>query len=198
MLLEDIAFNMNRLTMTDFPIYTLPAGYQFRAYRPGDERIWTEIQVDSEPFIKFDDTMFERQFGTQLDALPDRMYFVETDAGRAIASITAWWDANWRDTGDWGRIHWVVVHPDYQRRGLTKPMMTHAMRRLAQSHARATLGTSSGRPWAVKVYLDFGFMPDPAELSDPKIYQAWQDVQTIIQHPVLQTVLSASVPPPAT
>ena len=142
--------------------------------------------------------MVQRQFGDRLPALPNRMYFVETEVGRAIASITAWWDANWRDTGDWGRIHWVVVHPDYQRRGLTKPMMTHAMRRLAQSHARATLGTSAGRPWAVKVYLDFGFMPDPAELSDPKIYQAWQDVQTIIQHPVLQTVLSASVPPPAT
>jgi len=192
MLMEDVAFNMNRPTMADFPIYALPAGYQFRTYQPGDDRTWTAIHLASEPFIKFDDSMFERQFGTQLDALPDRMYFVETDAGRAIASITAWWDANWRDTGDWGRIHWVVVHPDYQRRGLTKPMMTHAMRRLAQSHTRATLGTSSGRPWAVKVYLDFGFAPDPAELADPKIYQAWQAVQAVIQHPSLQPLLRTS------
>ncbi len=140
MLLEDVAFNMNRATVTDFPLHTLTAGYQLRAYQPGDDRTWTEIHLASEPFIKFDDTMFERQFGTQLDALPDRMYFVETDAGRAIASITAWWDANWRDTGEWGRIHWVVVHPAYQRRGLTKPMMTHAMRRLAQSHAARNPG----------------------------------------------------------
>lgn len=182
---QDIAFNMVRARLDNFPVYTLPAGYHFRTYQPGDDHIWTEIQLAAEPFIKFDDTMFDRQFGDQRAALPDRMFFVETEEGRAVGSITAWWDANWRNTGDWGRIHWVVIHPDYQRRGLAKPMMTHAMRRLAQSHTRATLGTSSGRPWAVKVYLDFNFIPDPAERSNPQIREAWRMVQTIIHHPQL-------------
>ena len=27
------------------------------------------------------------------------------------------------------------------------------------------LGTSSDRTWALKVYLDFGFYPDPAEMK---------------------------------
>ncbi len=183
---QDIAFNMNRANMVGFPQHSLPTGYHFRPCQPGDERTWTAIQLAAEPFIKFDDAMFDRQFGDHLDALPDRMFFVETEAGRAVASITAWWDANWRASGEWGRIHWVVVHPAYQRRGLTKPMMTHAMHRLAQSHTRATLGTSSGRPWAVKVYLDFGFTPDAGELADPAIYQAWQAVQAVIHHPVLR------------
>ena len=182
---EDIAFTMICPSLENFPRYALPSGYHFRAYQPGDERIWTEIQVAAEPFIKFDDAMFSKEFGDRLAALPDRMFFVETDTGRAVGSITAWWDTDWRSSGDWGRIHWVVVHPAYQRRGLTKPMMTHAMQRLAQSHQRATLGTSSGRPWAVKVYLDFGFIPNPAELDDSNITRAWQQVQTVIQHPVL-------------
>ena len=185
MSLEDIAFAMIRPSLADFPRYALPPGYHFRAYQPGDDRIWTEIQMAAEPFIKFDDTMFSREFGDRLAALADRMFFIETDAGRAVGSITAWWDDDWRNSGDWGRIHWVVIHPDFQRLGLTKPMMTQAMDRLAQSHQRATLGTSSGRPWAVKVYLDFGFTPDPTQLDDPKIYGAWQQVQAVIQHPVL-------------
>jgi GNAT superfamily N-acetyltransferase len=169
----------------------LPAGYRFRTYQPGDERTWTEIQAAAEPFINIDDTLFRREFGEQLAALPDRMFFIETAEGHAVGSITAWWDSNWRDSGDWGRIHWVVIHPDYQRRGLAKPMMTQATRRRAQSHQRATLGTSSGRPWAVKVYLDFGFVPEPSELTNPAIDAAWQQVQTVIQHPVLAAVLSA-------
>lgn len=185
MSLEDISFAMIRPTLADFPRYTLPLGYHFRTYQPGDERAWTEIQLAAEPFIKFDDTMFSREFGDRLDALADRMFFIENDAGRVVGSITAWWDDDWRNSGDWGRIHWVVIHPDFQRLGLTKPMMTQAMDRLAQSHQRATLGTSSGRPWAVKVYLDFGFTPDPTQLDDPKIYGAWQQVQAVIQHPVL-------------
>ena len=45
--------------------------------------------------------------------------------------------------------------------GLRKPMMTRAMQRLAESHPNAMLGTSTGRIWALKVYLDFGFYPDP-------------------------------------
>ena len=68
-------------------------------------------------------------------------------------------------------------------------MMTHAMQILAQHHMRATLGTSSGRPWAVKVYLDFGFTPDVTELTNPKIQAAWQKVQAVIQHPQLAALL---------
>ena len=188
---QDTSFNMVCPSLENFPEYTLPAGYRFRNYRPGDDQTWTEVQAAAEPFITIDDAMFDREFGDQLDALPDRMFFIETDEGRPVGSITAWWDPNWRGTGDWGRIHWVVIHPDFQRRGLTKPMMTHAMHRLAQSHQRATLGTSSGRPWAVKVYLDYGFTPDPSELSNPKIYAAWQQVQSIIHHPVLDAILNA-------
>jgi GNAT superfamily N-acetyltransferase len=188
--IEDVSFNMICTTMEHFPVHPLPAGYRFRPYRTGDDRTWTDIQVAAEPFIKFDDAMFAKQFGDQLDALTDRMFFVETDTGSAVGSITAWWDPNWRDTGEWGRIHWVVIHPKYQRLGLAKPMMTYAMRRLAQSHTRATLGTSSGRHWAVKVYLDFGFTPDPTELSEPKILEAWRNVQTVIQHPQLAALLA--------
>ncbi len=93
------------------------------------------------------------------------MWFVETDAGQSIASISAWWENEPPTPQDLGRIHWVVVHPEYQGRGLG--MMTKAMTRLSESHPGAVLGTSSGRVWAMKVYLDFGFHSGARKAWDP-------------------------------
>jgi hypothetical protein len=69
-------------------------------------------------------------------------------------------------------------------------MMTVAMARLAQNHASAMLDTSSGRPWAVKVYLDFGFGPEAEDLVDPIRLSAWHDVQGVIGHPALASLPS--------
>ena len=60
--------------------------------------------------------VFGSQFGRDLDALQDRMYFVDTEAGQTVASITAWWETENRPS-ERGRIHWVVVLPEHQRRG---------------------------------------------------------------------------------
>ncbi|MET9019175.1 GNAT family N-acetyltransferase, partial [Actinopolymorpha sp. NPDC004070] len=118
-------------------------------------------------------------------------FFVETLGGEPAGSITAWWEHDRHNPDERGRIHWVVVHPDHQRRGLTKPMMTRAMRRLADSHPSAVLGTSTGRTWALKVYLDFGFHPDPDELaSKPEVAAGWHGVQARLRHPLLATFLS--------
>ncbi len=187
--LPDVHFNMARDHMADIPIFVLPAGYRLRGYRPGDEDTWTAIQRAAEKYIEIKDDLFERQFGGNRAALPGRMFFVETDAGRTVASASAWWEHDEYAPDDRGRVHWVVVHPQHQRRGLTKPLLTQVMQRLAQEHSRAMLGTSSARPWAVKCYLDFGFHPEPAELDDPKIAAAWRSVQGVLRHPGLESWL---------
>ena len=96
-------------------------------------------------------------------------------------------------------VPWTTVDPDARltsyrlhplssltARGLSKAMMARAMTRLAQSHSGAVLGTSSGRLGAVKVYLDFGFRPEPGELDKPEIVQAWRDVRSVIGHAALE------------
>jgi hypothetical protein len=71
-------------------------------------------------------------------------------------------------------------------------MMTHAMNRLAQSHPNAMLGTSTGRIWAIKVYLDFGFYPDPRELeAKPEVIEGWTQVQAQLNHPLLTKSLKS-------
>ncbi|MCC6453825.1 MAG: GNAT family N-acetyltransferase [Caldilineaceae bacterium] len=182
----DVSVHMIRDDVADFPLYELPAGYRFRMYREGDDVTWTALQMAAEPIIKVTPQLFTREYGNDLDALPDRMFFVETDAGEPAASISAWWEHDRHNLLERGRIHWVVVHPAHQRRGITKPMMTRAMQRLAASHPRAMLGTSSERTWALKVYLDFGFYPDPAEMeAKPEVAAAWRGVQERLNHPLL-------------
>lgn len=180
------SFNMVRDQMDQIPHYTLPLGYRFRTYGEGDDQTWLTLQRAAEPFIQMGDDYFEGQFGMDLPALPDRMFFVETLNGEIAGTITAWWEHEQHDPQARGRIHWVAVHPTHQRRGLTKPMMTQAMHRLAQEYPAAVLGTSAGRPWAVKVYLDFGFRPEPSELADPAIRAAWEHLYQLLQHPALQ------------
>jgi GNAT superfamily N-acetyltransferase len=182
----NVSVHMIRDDMVDFPQYQLPAGYRFRMYRDGDDVTWTNLHIAAEPFFEVTPELFVREYGEHRDALPDRMFFVETETGEAIASISAWWERDRHNPTEPGRIHWVVVHPNHQRRGITKPMMTRAMQRLAASHPSAMLGTSTGRIWALKVYLDFGFYPDPAEFeSKPEVIAAWRQVQEQLNHPLL-------------
>ena len=186
----NVPVHMVRDDVANFPVYELPAGYRFRTFRDGDDVTWTNLQAAAEPFINVTPELFEREYGAHMDVLADRMIFIETDAGEAAASISAWWESERDNPLDRGRIHWVVVHPAYQRRGLTKPMMTRAMQRLAASHPSAMLGTSTGRTWALKVYLDFGFYPDPAELeAKPQVAEGWQLVQAQLNHPLLAQCL---------
>jgi GNAT superfamily N-acetyltransferase len=188
---NNVSFHMVRDDLATFPTYELPAGYRFRMYREGDDVTWTDLQMAAEPFIRVTPELFVREYGNDLDALPERMFFVETEAGEPAGSISAWWERDRHNPTERGRIHWVVVHPNHQRRGITKPMMTRAMQRLAVSHPSAMLGTSSGRIWAVKVYLDFGFYPDPAEVeATPQVAEAWHSVQQRLNHPLLAKFLS--------
>jgi GNAT superfamily N-acetyltransferase len=183
---KNVSVHMIRDDVANFPIYELPTGYRFRMYRDGDDVTWTELHIAAEPYIQVTPALFVREYDADRDALPDRMFFVETAAGEPAASISAWWEHDRHNPMERGRIHWVVVHPDHQRRGITKPMMTRAMQRLAESHPSAMLGTSTGRIWALKVYLDFGFYPDPAELeSKPEVADAWRQVQDQLNHPLL-------------
>jgi GNAT superfamily N-acetyltransferase len=182
----NVTVDMVRDDLCDFPLYRLSPGYRFRMYALGDEAAWMALQYAAEPFFVVAPNLFEREFGSHVDALSDRMFLVETDAGAVVASITAWWERAHEDPDERGRIHWVVVHPDHQGRGLAKPMMTAAMQRLAQSHRAAVLGTSTGRIWAIKTYLDFGFHPDPAQMeAKPETVPGWQAVQERLQHPLL-------------
>ncbi|MBV7328265.1 GNAT family N-acetyltransferase [Chloroflexi bacterium TSY] len=101
----------------------LPQRYRMRHYCDGDGPAWLSLIRAAEPFLVIQDNLFQTAFANGPDALPDRMILIESEAGEIIGTTTAWWRDDWRKSGEWGQIHWVAVHPDHQKRGLSKPMM---------------------------------------------------------------------------
>lgn len=178
--MKNYSVRMIRENMENIPQFPIPAGYAIRNYRRNEGHIWTRILKAGEPYMEIDDGLFDREFERHLSVMEDRSFYLTTDTGEEIGTITAWWQH--REGAVWGQIHWVVIHPDYQGHGLSKPMMTVAMERLKQSHDRCFLGTSTGRIAAIKVYLDFGFMPD---LSHENSKEAWTEVASVLEHPLL-------------
>lgn len=181
---------MVRPTLADLPCWTLPPGFRLRTFRPGDDRTWLDLHLDAEPYVPIDAELWVSQFGGWDNVLAERMFFVETEVGEPVGSITAWWKPDWQGRGEWGLIHWVVVKRAFQRRGLAKPMVAHALRFLAARHSRAMLGTSTGRLWAIKTYLDAGFVPDPLERTKPDVVAGWEEVQGVLHHPGIQDWLA--------
>ena len=179
--MKNYSVRMLRENMENIPQFPVPEGYAIRNYRPNEGHIWTRILKAGEPYMEIDDGLFNREFERHLSVLEDRSFYLTTDTDEEIGTITAWWQDI--DGKVWGQIHWVVIHPDYQGRGLSKPMMTVAMERLKQSHERCFLGTSTGRMAAIKVYLDFGFTPD---LSVENSSEAWTEVASVLEHPILE------------
>lgn len=181
--MEYLPVVMNRENLQNIPQVPLPEGYTVRAYRQGDRETWIRIWQAAEPFIKITGETFDSNFGGDLPAMPKRCLFIVAPEGSDVATITAWYDRNYRGR-PWGRIHWVAVAPEHQGKCLSRGMMTLAMNRLrALGHRRATLGTQTPRLAAIRTYLRFGFVPD---MTAKDAARAWGLVAKEIDHPALR------------
>ncbi len=180
--MKNIGVNMIREHMENIPDIPFPKGFSIRSYCSGEEHIWTRIQRAAEQFFEIEDDLFQREFGMDLPAMENRSFFIITEDGAEVGTITAWWRPEWRGQ-EWGRIHWVAIHPDYQGRGLAKPAMTVAMKRMKEYHDQTMLDTSTARIIAIKVYLDFGFCPD---LEAKNSQEAWTEIASVLTHPTLK------------
>ena len=91
--------------------------------------------------------------------MEERCLFLENEAGETIGTTTAWYGDLKGDGKIRGRIHWVGIVPEYQGRGLSKPMLSKAMNLLARRHDEFYL-TSQTTSWqAINMYLNYGFEP---------------------------------------
>ena len=108
-IMKNLGVRMIREDMENIPQFPIPEGFAIRNYRRDEGYIWTRIQQAAEPYINIDDGLFMREFKRDLLAMENRSFYLTTDAGEEIGTITAWWQDE-----EWGQIHWVAVHPDYQ------------------------------------------------------------------------------------
>ena len=172
--------------LTDLPEHPLPEGYRFVFYRPGDRDSWIAIERSAKEFSAWDQGLaaWERYFGGHEALLPDRMVFIENQAGEKVATASAYFDVIRGDPSGAGWVHWVAVRRDHQGRGLSKPLVARALKTLGSlgyTHAKIPTQTTS---WvAVKVYLDLGFRPIPQNAVHSR--DGWRIVKALTGHPAL-------------
>lgn len=175
--------------IAEVPQYKLPDGYRLVPYTDKDRDVWIDIEMSAKEFTNYEQGLeaWNRYFAARLNELPDRMFFIETDAGEKIATATGLYDIHGRDTSNAGWLHWVAVRREYQGKGLSKPLITHVlhvMKELGYTHAKIPTQTNT---WlACKVYMDLGFLPVAKNLK--RNHEGWQIVKALTGHRALQTI----------
>lgn len=142
-------------SLSDLTEYALPGSYGVRFYHPGDEAHWARIEVsageagDGETVLR----KFRRDFCDPAE-LERRMLFL-TDDGVPFATVTAWFE-----NAELGHLHYVAVDAAHQGQGLSRPLVSLALKRMAElGHSRAMLTTQTQSWVGIKCYHGFGFRP---------------------------------------
>ena len=162
---------MIRSDLSGIPEYEFPKPYSVKWYRPGDEKRWFEISKAADEYNNIVPETFREEFGADERTISKRQFFL-LDAGKNyVGTCTSWFDDNF--SGEkFGRIHWLAIVPGKQGKGLSKPMLSLALKRLAElGHKNACLITSSARIPAISLYLEFGFIPLALSESDSSIWK---------------------------
>ena len=194
--LERIALTMCRETLEALPTARLPVGYGFRFFGQDDERTWARIETAAGEFSTRDAALarFRREFGGYDAELRQRCLFLIGPSGEDVGTAMGWFGpgpgvqpqpavaGTSSSSRSWGRIHWVGIDPAWQRRGLSKPLVAEALRILGAHHDRAYLTTQTTSSVAVKVYLDYGFVPCNV-VDDQR--RGWRLMAEMLRHPAL-------------
>lgn len=170
--------------LDNLPHIPLPEGYRFVFYQPGDRDAWIRIEQSAREFSDFRQGLeaWERYYGGREDTLLSRMVFVEDERGEKAATATAYYDA--RDPSGSGWLHWVAVRREYQGKGLSKPLIVHALSILRRlGYTRAKIPTQTTTWLAVKIYLDLGFLPIPQNAVNSR--DGWRIIRALTSHPAL-------------
>ena len=105
--------------------------------------------------------------------LRQRQCYLLAPTDEVVGTGTAWFNNN-LEGARWGRVHWLAIIPEFQGRGLAKPLMTSICRRLGElGHEHVYLSTSTARPAAIGLYLKFGFAPLIRSEEDAAV---WREV----------------------
>ena len=139
-------------------------------FEEGDDAHWRRIHIACEGYEDPGKDLFTGEFGTDLDALKQRVAFICRSDGLPVATNAAWFGD--RDGQTWGRIHWVATTREEQGVGLSKPLMTAVCNRLRElGHVNACLTTNIVRFRAILLYAGFGFKPEWANEEEKETWR---------------------------
>lgn len=185
--MPDLPVAMWKFDLDDIPNYELDHNYYHTFhYEPGLEKIWTALQRRADQYNKIDSSLFFETFNRNETDLCNRILFLATNSEHIIGTAAAWmgaWPEHATDNHSMGRIHWVAIDPEYQGKGLSKPLMTQTCQRLKElNHTETYLTTSIVRIPAIKLYLVFGFYPALETREDG---QRWRMIKDLLPSPLV-------------
>lgn len=175
-----IDVRMTRENLESIPKFALPAGYEIRWYRSGDEKVWRKIQSLADRYNKVTAGLFQEEFGTDSKLLSERQCFLCDGDDNAIGTASAWFDD--KEGRNLGRVHWVAIIPQYQGKGLAKPLLAAVCDRLrGLGHRETFLTTQTCRVPAINLYARFGFIPAIESDADRQI---WKELARQVKYPL--------------
>ena len=150
---------MKRPAGTKIPVYSLPEGYRYVLYRPGDEIAWAELEFSVLEFPNPEKglALFQQTFLPDQEELKRRCLFIEDSTGQKLATAMAWWNMTGKQRDAW--LHWVSVSPKSQGLGLGKAVVSKALHLLLEIEGDRDiyLHTQTWSHKAVGIYLKCGF-----------------------------------------
>ena len=162
----DTLILMVRPNLDQIPNAPLPAPFSLRPIQnASDAAQWLAVVRAAEALQTIPEDTFTRAYGSDWGKIAARVYLLYHGESGLVGTVAAWDGANaWQG---WGRIHWLYLLPAYQGRGLGKAMLAFALQRLvALGHTNAYLKTSTGRPSALRLYENYGFIRQEMGDSD--------------------------------
>src|SRR5438552_10214427 len=106
---------MLRENLDNLPQFPLPSGFSLRWYQAGDETNWFRIQALADHYNEITSRLFQDQFGTDQQILADRQCYLVEPHGTVIGTGTAWFNDDF-ERARVGRVHWMAIVPEFQRR----------------------------------------------------------------------------------
>ena len=188
---ESIVMIVHPDEVAKLPEPTLPEGYSFRLYQPGDARTWAHITtiVDEYDNEEQAEASFTRGFMPEEEELKRRLVFVIAPDGSAVATSMAWM---FEENGQrFGRVHWICNDPAHQGKGIGRAIVLWAMKRIAELEPGLDqyLDTQTWSHKAIGLYLRLGF--HPVKKSHP-ILRGANDYDEAVE--VLRTIVPDKMP----
>jgi len=149
--------------LSEIPEVPVPEGYRVRHYREGDEaglsRVFASGDLGMETPEQVREKLIEHPCFT-----PERLIVVERD-GEIVATASAW--VNETDPSK-GYLHMVGVLDGHRGKRLGALVTAEALKYHRSKGFRAQqLNTDDFREAAIKLYLDFGFVPVCTDETHP-------------------------------
>lgn len=159
-----IAVLMTKRDVANYPIYSLPAGYQFCGYQPGDEEAWAALQV---AVGQMENQATARQIFQEVflsvaaeEQITKKCLFVKNQADQIVATASLWHGEHFGTSMQ--RIHYVAVAEQEAGKGIAKAMLTKLLNlyhELGLQQEFLYLTTQTESYVAIQLYLTFGFVP---------------------------------------